>query len=98
MIFLRLMKTNKLSLIVRPNSSDNRIMGWQSDRLKIKLKAFPEKGKANQAVEKLLAKAIDVPRAHIAVNAGASSRRKRVSIQGMSQAALEAWLVQQPGK
>jgi len=90
--------TATLTVWVQPGASRDRIAGMFADALKIAVSAPPEKGRANQAVEKLLAKAIGVPRANIAVNAGASSRRKRVSIQGMSQAALEAWLAQQPGK
>ncbi len=87
-----------LTVWVQPGASRDRIVGRFADALKIAVCAPPEKGRANLAVEKLLAKAIGVPRASVAINAGASSRRKRVSIQGMSPAALEAWLAQQPGK
>ena len=80
MIFLRLMKTNKLSLIVRPNSSDNRIMGWQSDRLKIKLKAFPEKGKANKELVIFIAEKLNISRNNIKIVSGKKSNYKELQI------------------
>ncbi len=80
MIFSRQMKTNKLSLIVRPNSSDNRIVGWQSDRLKIKLKAFPEKGKANKELVSFIAEKLNIPRSNIKIVSGIKSNYKELHI------------------
>ena len=48
----KLMKTNHIKLYVRPNSSDNRVEGIYKDRIKIRINATPEKGKANKESSK----------------------------------------------
>ncbi len=46
------------------------------------MRAVPEKGKANAALEKLLAKAVGVPRSAVAVIKGGTDRLKTVRIEG----------------
>ncbi len=41
----------RLSLKVVPGSSRDEIVGWLGDSLKVKVKAPPEKGRANEAVD-----------------------------------------------
>ncbi|HEX2257018.1 MAG TPA: DUF167 family protein [Afifellaceae bacterium] len=53
--------------------------------LKARVRAVPEKGKANAALEALLAEALGVPRAAVAVVAGGASRLKSVAVTGKSQ-------------
>ena len=45
----------RLSLKFVPGSSRDEIVGWLGDSLKVKLKAPPEKGRANETVIALLA-------------------------------------------
>jgi len=40
----------RLSLKVVPGSSRDEIVGWLGDSLKVKVKAPPDKGRANEAV------------------------------------------------
>lgn len=57
--------------------------GWQLDKsgiLKCYLKSLPEKGKANQELIKLLAKALKIELNKIEITAGATSRNKRIKI------------------
>jgi len=81
MISSKLMKTNQLSLLVRPNSSKNSIVGWQEDRLKIKLKAFPEKGKANKELISFLAEKLNISKGNIKIISGETSNYKELSIE-----------------
>ncbi len=74
------MKTEKLSLIVRPNSSRNCIDGWQMDRLKIRLKAFPEKGRANKELVSFIAEELNISRRNIRIISGKKSRYKELLI------------------
>ena len=50
--------------------------------LKARVRAVPENGAANQALERLLAKALGVPSSTISVVAGGAARLKTVRISG----------------
>jgi uncharacterized protein YggU (UPF0235/DUF167 family) len=50
--------------------------------LKARVRAVPEKGAANAALEALLAKHCGVPKSAVSVVAGATARVKSVAIQG----------------
>jgi uncharacterized protein YggU (UPF0235/DUF167 family) len=50
--------------------------------LKARVRAVPEKGAANAALERLLAKALGVPASAVGVVAGGTSRLKTVRIAG----------------
>lgn len=77
-----------LQLKVAPEAARNAITGWMGDTLKLSVTAAPEKGKANEAVIDLLAKALDVPRSSIAVVRGQTSQQKLVAVQGFDDAQL----------
>lgn len=69
--------------------------------LKVSVTSVPEKGRANEAVTKLLAKAWGVPRSRITVAAGAAGRRKTLLVQGEPNAvmaAIETWLEKTYGR
>jgi uncharacterized protein (TIGR00251 family) len=77
----------ELFVRVTPNASRDEITGiiQSSDgenRLALKVRAVPEKGKANKAVTKLLAKLIKVPKSSIAVTSGSTARQKTLRIVG----------------
>jgi uncharacterized protein YggU (UPF0235/DUF167 family) len=50
--------------------------------LRVRVKAVPDKGKANTAVIALLAKALGVPKSRISVTVGETARLKTVAIDG----------------
>jgi hypothetical protein len=52
--------------------------GW-----KARIAAPPERGKANRALEELLADVLGVPRDRVAVVAGRTTRRKVVEVEGL---------------
>jgi uncharacterized protein YggU (UPF0235/DUF167 family) len=58
----------------------------------VRVAAPAEAGKANAAVLMLLADALDVPRSHISVTSGRSSRDKVVALEGLSSDAAAARL------
>jgi uncharacterized protein YggU (UPF0235/DUF167 family) len=64
-------------------------------RLVVKVTAAPERGKANQALLRLLARTWHLPASRLALVAGASDRNKTVRLAGAPEALmakLEAWL------
>ncbi|HEX2228276.1 MAG TPA: DUF167 domain-containing protein, partial [Candidatus Binatia bacterium] len=70
-----------------PGSSRDSIAGWLGDTLKITVTAPAEGGKANAAVEKILANALGVPRCARIVR-GKTSPRKVVEISGLSESEI----------
>jgi uncharacterized protein (TIGR00251 family) len=62
------------------------------DAVKIAVTAPPEKGKANQAVERLLAEEFGISAGAVAVIAGGGSRRKTVRLNGIGPERLRSWL------
>lgn len=65
---------------VSPNSSQNKIVGFEGEILKIKCTATPEKGKANQSVINMLAKEYKVPKSAIKILKGKTSSQKVIEI------------------
>ncbi len=70
----------KLKVKVIPSSSKDCIAGWLENSLKIKVKAPPEKGKANKAVIKVLEKILDLPKGSIDITGGTTSSKKVIEI------------------
>ena len=77
-----------LAVWAQPGASRERIAGMMGDALKVAVSAPPEKGKANRAVEKLLAKALGLPASAVRVVGGETSRRKTVRCEGITAEAL----------
>jgi uncharacterized protein (TIGR00251 family) len=73
----------KLPVKVIPKSSRNGIVGWMGEALKICVTAPPERGKANDAVEEVLAEALGLPCGQVRVAAGLTSARKVIEIEGL---------------
>jgi uncharacterized protein (TIGR00251 family) len=80
----------RLSLKVVPGSSRDEVVGWLGDAIKVKVKAPPEKGRANEAVVALLADRLGVDPSSIAVVSGHGSPAKVVAIDGMDDHAIRA--------
>lgn len=60
-------------------------VAWVYDKngtLKCFLSSPPEQGKANKELVKLIAKALKVPQMAVTIVAGATSRNKRIEIEG----------------
>lgn len=63
---------------------------WFGELLKVKVRAPPEKGRANAAVEQLLAARLDIPAAAVTVVAGFTQAFKTVEITGMDEEDLRS--------
>ena len=70
----------KLKIKVQTKSSINSIIGWRNNELIIKTTAAPDKGKANEAVIKLLKKYYKVPKSVISIASGQTSQHKIINI------------------
>jgi hypothetical protein len=75
----------KLQIKVIPSSSKDCIAGWLQDTLKVKVKAPPDKGKANKAVIKTLEKTLELPKGSITIISGITSTRKTIELVGVDE-------------
>ena len=73
-----------IAVKVVPGSSRDRIVGVLGDCLKITTAAPAEKGKANAAVAKTLARALGVDRRAVELTAGQTSPRKEFLVCGLT--------------
>lgn len=79
----------KISVKVVPGSSQNGIVGWLGEDLKVRVRAPATDGKANEALCEFLASEFGLPARAVRITSGFSSRRKIVEADGLSQQALE---------
>jgi uncharacterized protein YggU (UPF0235/DUF167 family) len=64
-------------------------VGWLDGALKVRLAAVPQDGRANAALEALLAKILGVHKSAVRVVAGRASTRKRVDVDGLSREEID---------
>jgi uncharacterized protein YeaO (DUF488 family)/uncharacterized protein YggU (UPF0235/DUF167 family) len=81
----RLTTSCRLRVKVVPSSSRDGVGGWLDDALKVRVTAPAERGRANAAVERVVAQALEVPARCARVVAGGSSARKIVEIDGLAE-------------
>ena len=82
----------ELRVKVVPGASRDRVAGMLGDAVKVQVAAAPERGKANVAVEQLIADALGVPKKSVSVVAGHTQPRKTIRIEGVTVADVEARL------
>lgn len=71
-----------------PGSSRDKITGIYGDALKVATSAPPEKGKANKAIAKTLAKALGHSAGSVHIVGGLSNPRKEFLFEGIGKADL----------
>jgi hypothetical protein len=78
-------------LVVRaqPNARRDGFSGWFGDLPKFSVRAAPVDGAANEALERALAAALDLPRRSVRLVGGGASRTKRFEVEGLDADALE---------
>jgi uncharacterized protein (TIGR00251 family) len=74
---------------VLPRASRDEIVGEHQGGLKIRLTAPPVDDRANEALRRLLASRLKVPRAAVRIAAGERSRTKRVEVYGVTAAMIQ---------
>jgi uncharacterized protein YggU (UPF0235/DUF167 family) len=60
------------------------VAGLHGDEIRVRVAAPPADGAANDALERLLAERLGVPRSNLAVAAGAAARSKVVLVGGIT--------------
>ena len=84
----------RLPVKVVPGSSRNCIAGWIGEALRVRVTVPPERGKANTAVEKLIAEALGLSNDAVNIVKGPTSPRKVVEITGSPESEIRSRLQQ----
>lgn len=85
------MKKESLTIQVRvsTNAHVDEIVGWHEGRLKIRLRAIPEKGKANASLIKVLATHFQLPQSRFTIIRGQTSHTKWVTIDECTEETIK---------
>lgn len=78
--------STRLQLRVAPGAARSLVVGRHGTAWKVRVDAAPEHGKANEAVIRLLAKALAVTAGDVAVVSGHGARDKIVTVAGLDAA------------
>jgi uncharacterized protein (TIGR00251 family) len=81
-----------LSIIVVPRAAKSSIERLADGVIQVRVAAPPVDGAANAALLRFLAGVLDVPRSRLEITGGASSRRKRITVSGLTPDELETRL------
>lgn len=81
---------SRLPVRLTPGAAADRIDGWDVDPegrpvLKVRVRARPVEGEANEALVKLIAKALGVSKSAVAIQRGGQSRTKILLVEGLSE-------------
>jgi uncharacterized protein (TIGR00251 family) len=74
-----------IAVKVVPRAAQDEIVGWLEGVLKVRVMAPPQDGRANRALEVLLATQLRLKKSAVTVAAGLASARKRVAIEGLTR-------------
>lgn len=74
----------------QPSASRDGVKGLHGDALKIAVAAAAEKGRANAAIERVLAEALGVRPSRVRLHSGTTSRDKWILVEGLDREALGA--------
>jgi uncharacterized protein (TIGR00251 family) len=83
---------------VQPGARRSQVVGLHGDRLKLAVHAPPTEGRANTAVNELIAERLDCRPSAVQIAAGASSRDKRLQIEDVAVTASRIVERLQPAK
>lgn len=82
-----------LTVYCQPGAKQTQVAGWHDGKLKIQLKAPPVDGAANQALTAFMAELCHVAKSSVTLTHGHTSRTKRLHIDGVDEAQLQAALM-----
>lgn len=83
----------ELAIWAQPRASRSRVVGEHDGRLKVQLAAPPVDGEANAELLSFLQAKLGLKRAQVVLLEGETGRRKRVRLEGVDLARVEAALL-----
>ncbi len=76
-----------------PRASTTAVQGLHGDALKIRLRAPPVDGRANEVLLAFLAEMLGVPQRQVSLLTGDTGRRKRVLVRGLNAPTVRSRLL-----
>jgi uncharacterized protein len=80
----------RFAVRVQPRASRDAIEGIRNGALLVRLTAPPVEGEANEALVRLLAVRLNVPKSAVRILAGERGRTKRLAVRGATAAQVRA--------
>jgi uncharacterized protein (TIGR00251 family) len=90
--------STRVRLRVSPGANKAQVIGRHGEAWKVRVTAPPEGGRANEAVVRLLAETLSVPRDAVTLVSGHGGRDKIVQLAGLDLAQIERRLSSAAGK
>jgi len=90
--------STRLRLRVSPGARSAEVVGRHGAAWKVRVAAPPEGGRANEAVVRLLARTLSLPRDAVTLVSGHGARDKIVQLTGLDSAQIERRLSSAAGK
>ena len=81
-----------------PGAKKNAVVRFEDGVWHVKVAATPVEGKANKALIEFLSDVLDMPKSRISIEKGATSQRKMVVVEGITEAQSAARLQDRIGK
>ena len=75
----------RLKLYVQPRASKTEVVGMHDDMIKVRIEAPAIENEANIALVAFIGKKLGISKSQIRIVSGASSRRKVLAIEGVSE-------------
>jgi uncharacterized protein len=90
-------ETTRLRVRVSPGAGRTALVGRHGDAWKVRVTEAPERGRANEAVLRLLAETLALPRTALTLVSGHGGREKIVELTGMGPTLIERRLASASG-
>lgn len=90
-------ESTRLKLRVSPGAGRTALVGRHGDAWKVRVTAPPERGRANEAVLRLLAETLALPRTALTLVSGHGGREKIVELTGMGPGLIDRRLASAAG-
>jgi uncharacterized protein (TIGR00251 family) len=90
--------STRVRLRVSPGANSAHVVGRHGEAWKVRVAASPEGGRANEAVVRLLAETLSLPRNAVTLVSGHGARDKIVQLAGLDPTQIERRLSSAAGK
>ena len=90
--------STRVRLRVSPGANSAHVVGRHGEAWKVRVAAPAEGGRANEAVVRLLAEALSIPREDVSLVSGLGARDKIVQLTGLGPTQIERRLSSAAGK